>query len=390
MQRRDSLILFVGTMAIVALASARLWIGVSVIALMVIGVYCLNRAAWKVAFRLDRFRHRFRELLEKKMDVSPEDKAFLQKCEDSILFPLAVPEHRRDRVSVDDIWHIDTLYREYCAPHVSWPRREEKHQKEHLQSCQLCQSAERVREHIEGALTTAETAVESARQTLVATIDGVDSQGIISSQSVRSLLPDWERLSIAEAFVEDVHSLDELVKSLWGKDFLTFDESDQKRESCRSEGFQVFVPEGKVKVFVRGRSSFWNDQKIYDELTREMEAAAAASGLEKQWTLYEWKPSLLLQSPRIRRVIGRRQPDAMFRELIPYGAFQNLELATLQSAGLDVEMVRKEITAAEKLIAREDAKDRYKSCYKKETEAVVNWAQTEQMTHERRYQEWGL
>jgi uncharacterized membrane-anchored protein YhcB (DUF1043 family) len=147
----DSLILWLGVIAIIALASAELWIGVGGVTLVVAWVWFRRRQTWKLVFRLDRFRERFRELLEKgnsSEEMLTEDKEFLQERADTILYPLAVAEHKRARLGPNDLPHIETLYQEYgfVGLHRHWRLLNEK---EHVASCELCAAASRVRRHIE-------------------------------------------------------------------------------------------------------------------------------------------------------------------------------------------------------------------------------------------------
>jgi hypothetical protein len=108
------LIFWCGAIATIALASAGLWIGVIGVAALVIG-----RCYWLIWYverwisRVNRFRRRFRKLLDREYEMSPEDKEFLQKHTDSILFPLAVATQGRAAITQSDLEHIEVLYLEF-------------------------------------------------------------------------------------------------------------------------------------------------------------------------------------------------------------------------------------------------------------------------------------
>ena len=108
--------------ALVALASAELWVGVVGVALIAGWISWRNRLARRIAFRLDRFRRRYHELLERADDhrMLAEDKEFLRKYEDSILYPLVVPEHKREAVSGGNLYHVETLSLLSGENYVKW------------------------------------------------------------------------------------------------------------------------------------------------------------------------------------------------------------------------------------------------------------------------------
>lgn len=173
---QESVILYVAIIAIIALASAGMWIGVAGTALVLGLRRCLIWRRRKDRVRLDHFRHRFRELLNQAdsgfAEMPAEDKAFLQKYEDSILYPSAVPEH--EKASASSLEHIETLYREYSLGSRLGHSHPERYGYE---KCKLCGSARRVREHLEGVLPKGEHLgnlhpkesgePESARQTIL-------------------------------------------------------------------------------------------------------------------------------------------------------------------------------------------------------------------------------
>ena len=135
---RDSLIFWVSVVAMIALASAGIWIGVAAVGVLAALKAWFNWSARKQENHLRHFRGRFRDLLKRANDgeMLAEDKDFLRKHADSILFPLAVPNtdansvmsrfskdaayvgHGRETTSARDLEHVETLYREYCDPHT--------------------------------------------------------------------------------------------------------------------------------------------------------------------------------------------------------------------------------------------------------------------------------
>jgi hypothetical protein len=81
--------LAVAVVAIIALASAGLWIGVGGVAAFLVVERWWSLYEEKAGYRLDGFRGRFRALLGDREMLS-EDKDFIRKYADSILYPLAV------------------------------------------------------------------------------------------------------------------------------------------------------------------------------------------------------------------------------------------------------------------------------------------------------------
>src|SRR5262249_40774212 len=81
------------------------------------------------------------------------------KYADSILFPLAVPEHEREELDERTLEHIETLYLEYC-----WNSHFRLEQEKHDANCEVCKAALRVRENFKMALSAYEAKIESARQ----------------------------------------------------------------------------------------------------------------------------------------------------------------------------------------------------------------------------------
>src|ERR1700730_10677094 len=104
-------IVWCGLNATIALDSAGLRIGVISVGALVIGRCYLWR--WYVErqdSRVNCFRSRVRELLKREYEMRPEDKEFLRKYADSILFPLAVPTQSRQAVTQNGLEHVEVLY----------------------------------------------------------------------------------------------------------------------------------------------------------------------------------------------------------------------------------------------------------------------------------------
>jgi hypothetical protein len=185
-QTRDSLVIWMGFIAVVALASAGLWIGVLSVALILLWVWRRNLRIVKAQWHFHRFRNDcFRELLkiaeghglgERMLE---EDKEFVLKRSDGILYPLAVPPESRETVYSSDLERIETLYREYCSglKHVHDPTLE-------IENSELCAAVRRLREHVENVLSKFE-AVSLPR--VADRLSELCIVGLISCQA------DWER-----------------------------------------------------------------------------------------------------------------------------------------------------------------------------------------------------
>lgn len=354
--------------ALAALASAGLWVGVGGVALIMILVYWLNRSIWRFAFRLERFRRGYRELLEHaddfrdSLEMVAEDKEFLRKYEDSILYPLAIPEHKREAVSPRDLYHVETLRREYegspGSAHGAVFRFSPS--EEHLQKCKLCAAGQRVRDHINSALSKFETALESARQKLITQIDSESPQGAV----------------YAKGILEHYRILDDdpLLKTLRDKELWTFDEANKMRDLLRSGG-------------ARDMEEDWRARTIRNKLTAEMKGASSKSGLEETWAFYDeamdWMQGRV---STMRRIITRRNPEAIFRLLWESQYGWLLELKKLQAFGYDSDIVDKELTAAKKLVRKDTGK--WGKVFDKDLEAAQLAAWEAEVVSEATYKEW--
>jgi hypothetical protein len=135
--------------AVIALASARIWIGVAGVLVFLAAQLAWSKYREKQGYRLDRYRQRFRELLAEAESPSPysdwemtaEELKFLRECADSILSPLAVPEHNRKQLEVADFKHIQELFAKCGLLPARSRKRELVYQRE-LETAQLCALAE--------------------------------------------------------------------------------------------------------------------------------------------------------------------------------------------------------------------------------------------------------
>ncbi len=302
---KNSLVLYMSALAIIALASAGIWVGVAGVALVLALSRWRARSARKRASHFKRFRIKFRELLagHHVSDLLPEDEAFLREHEDSVLFPLAVPKDSRQSVGPVDLERIEALYSEYCG-------------RGHLHSlpeedCKLCRVAKRVREQVGGAIGKFDAAVESARQTLTMSIDGSTPQGAVRVKDFLGIYQSWERWHHSEPEAS-------WLKSLCDKECWTFAEADRVRELCRD-----------------------SNQLLHD-LTCAMEDAAARFGLGEKWGWYgrarsHFRADVWLAE--VRRAIGRRSPDAMFFEIRDKAYFGEEILQFVANWGYDYRAV---------------------------------------------------
>lgn len=81
--------------------------------------------------RVDKFRKRFREMLDSGNDIRcqtrpgemvAEDKAFLEEYKNTILFPSTIPNVGNGVPSDRDLAHVETLYLEYAPPDDTFTR----------------------------------------------------------------------------------------------------------------------------------------------------------------------------------------------------------------------------------------------------------------------------
>ncbi|MGH7744696.1 MAG: hypothetical protein ACREQ5_07760 [Candidatus Dormibacteria bacterium] len=369
------LIFWLGIIAMIVSASAGLFgirdgivIGAIVVGLVVVGrVYWWRWLMRKRMNRFDKFRKRFRELLDSVNDprwqtrteeMVAKDKAFLEKYKDTILFPSVIPYERRERIWPDgDLGHVETLYIEYRFNHFHpWPDPNDPNSNTRLK-CELCMTADRVRKHIESAISAYESAVESERQKLVARIDSVDTKGVM--EDFQQWLPLWIR--VREYSTVELKPRDEelcaLSESLRDKDCWTFDEADKVRELCR-KGKERFTRFDDLVDEVKLRDL---SAQIFDKLSREMEAAATRCGLADTWDWYDPARERLANSEGpvadIRRIIGRHDPEAMFRELAEQFVDISVRLPGITKWGYDPKLVARERRIARRLISKE--RDKY-------------------------------
>ena len=369
---QERLIFWLCLIATVALASARLWIGVGVLLLLLVLERWWSWHVEKVAHRLERFRQRFRDLKAtteaEGIESFGEVTKFLRKFEDSILYPFAVPEYDRERPDGEELEHIYTLSREYCSEHSHSTRRSiffragrmigtavravgiSKGNPIPADTCVLCEAAERVRKHIKDVLANVETSIKTARQVLVAQIDASNPEGAIATREFANDFRAW--LGPLDAGTE----LHTLVEWLRDKDRWTFDEADKVLDACLKMSTPLSIDERL--------------DRIRTNLSREIESAANRCGVGKLWHWYAYNRPLQNKDvfKVIRRIIGRSNPEAMFRELMAvyenysgpeglnYGTLRFLE--SLKEFGYDTAFIRRQVAAARKMIAKDRNRQR--------------------------------
>lgn len=277
-------------------------------------------------------------------EMLEEDKAFLRKCRDSILFPLAVTPLRRETFHSHEVERIEILYREYCGLHVLGDE------------CDLCVAKQRVQEHVEGVLSKFESQVGLALKHLVAEIDGRSSEAVIHAETILEEYREWEQW-LSLRLPESV-SKEKLLQALRDKGNWTFEEADQVRELCRTEIAQNRYSESGDRA-----------SQIFEALTTETEAAAKRCGLEKVWRFYNTNKNWFVEgsgSPfeirmeytikNIRRALARKNPETTVRELVYADGNVRVgfdQLQPLKSYGFDLEMIERELRAAWKLVLKE-------------------------------------
>jgi hypothetical protein len=370
------LIFWLGIIAVILAASAGLLglrdglvIGAVVVGFAVIGrVYLRKWFLRKRMNRVDRFRERFRELLDSVNDIRwqtrpeemvAEDKAFLEKYKDSILVPSAIPYDGRERISPDqDLGHVETLYEEYRSfKHVHpWPDPNDPDSNTAIK-CELCIAAGRVRKHIEGTLSELEAHLESQHQKLVTDIDNANSDGAVKTTD---FLDDFRRRKGFYCVSEDLANHDEKLlvwlNSLSDKLSWTFEDADKVRELCR-------VREKEGCDWLEKYEQEHRFDPIVDRLTRAMKDAATQCGLAGTWDWFDSTRHWLAEHERViavvRRILGRHNPEAMFRELEEEERFVNIafRLPGVTKWGYDPKLVAKERGIARKLLTK--GRDRY-------------------------------
>ncbi|HJY81056.1 MAG TPA: hypothetical protein VKK81_08240 [Candidatus Binatia bacterium] len=143
-QARYSLILRVGAIAIIALASAGLWIGVAGVGFVLVLLWWRNGNLWQALPRLDAFRGDFLGLLslaeEGKTEMSSEERELLREYKSAVLHPLVVTQgYDGSYCEREPLAHVETLVQE----HFPFPTHDHP-----PESCKLCMGARRMREYI--------------------------------------------------------------------------------------------------------------------------------------------------------------------------------------------------------------------------------------------------
>ena len=391
----ERVVFWIAVIALIALASAELWIGAACIAIGLGLRRWFVQSADKDTYRLDRFRRRFRELLEQADSVYgemlAEDKEFLRKYEDSILYPLAVAAHKREEVSARELWHVETLYREYLNTGGSHF---------HLggytdapEDCKLCMAAQRVRKHIEGAISKFESDIESVRQALITKIHsyGFPLGAVLAKdllEDYRAWFPYWETRKKPETQKrgEEPVSLP-MLKTLCNKEWWSFEEADKVRELCRAEKQN------------NGWKFEWEESytgRLFRKLTQEMGACATRCGLQELWAWYDKAREARAERStdwaykEVRRIIGRGHPEAMFLELhggLQYWNIWQLETSLHLGEIFDRKLIEQEMQTAKKLIAQKNGK--WNKVYEKELQAAMSYARVDELIKAERYKDYG-
>lgn len=357
---RDSLILWLGAIAIVALASAGFWIGSAAVAVILILNWRLSLRRDRMLWRFDRFREEFSKLCAEHIS-DRGDKEFLQEVRHRIEFPLTAKEE----VSADDLRKIETLDIEYCqhSNHVHGGFDADPADRERWKSsvreatlkCELCAAVDRVREHIEGVLSRFEKEIETARAALISKVDGSDLKPTIFAKPFLEEFRKWED---ERAWPDPARSAEDqtLLKSLREKDHWTFEQTDKMRELARGYDW-------------RSRA---HGKPLFEVLTREMESVAKLCDaddlqtrqvLEELWQFYEsgkgWLNGHQGMLKNLQCTLGRRHPEATIRELGPPvtgWAGWAAALTRLGNFGFDPHFVRQQLEAAWKAVAKEEKK----------------------------------
>jgi hypothetical protein len=153
----DSIIVYLGLIAVVALASARLWVGAAGVGVIVFLVCWRIRRTQKTVVRFDYLRRRLRELVEPSglsvaKEMLPEDTEFLQRYADGILYPLTVPEKWGGGVEAHILEHIETLHYEYENWHMHFGVVGMGIDAGAKIGCEQCEAAQLLRQHLDAAL----------------------------------------------------------------------------------------------------------------------------------------------------------------------------------------------------------------------------------------------
>jgi hypothetical protein len=354
MRTHDSLILWMGLMATVALASAGLWIGVGGLGLVLVWVWRASLSREKRLWRFDYFRDvYFHELVKyaefgiglhgKMLECERKE---IQKWENGILFPLTTRT-----VGPQDLERIEILYREYCGfTHVDAV----------YEGCGLCAARAHLREHIKGVISKFESQTGFARADLISRIDGRDSDAEIHVTNFLEKYRNWERGRSPDSWGTalrraESESRKRMLETLRNKENWTFEEGDTVRELCRIEKGYDGDDTSLSGEFVSA--------EVFDVLTREMEAAAKRCGFEEAWEFYNanrnwlwdwWEGGVKRPFPSLRQVLERGNPETTFRELVHIDGSLKSEFLNwnLKSYGFDREMCEMKLKAGWKLVRK--------------------------------------
>jgi hypothetical protein len=284
------------------------------LAAVVVTTLTLAHVLWRLQFlrkrgdHLHGFRERFRRRVDQHdltwHDMHEDDRIFLGKCRDTILWPSVVAYERRpnaERLDTDDLEHVETILAEYGdGHHLCLPK----------EKCELCSAADRVRQHVNAALSTLESDVQSARQKLVGQCGPVNPE--IAADTRFQGWMNW--ISYDPAITvrkQQGGNVDELLQTVYKNSSWNFDEADRLREIARG-GKGREAPDYSDFQMTEFSS------EIFDDLSRRMEAAADAAGVADLWGWYNAPQTGVRDSgmvARVRRAVGRLHADALFREL---------------------------------------------------------------------------
>lgn len=221
--------------------------------------------------------------------------------------------------------------------------------------CKLCMTADHVRKHIDGAISAYEAAVASARQELTTQIDNAAPGGALDA---KAFLDEYSKRKTFYYVPEDLADQDEKLlvwlNSLCDRQRWTFEDADKVRELCR--------------IRAKGKSHWlesYEQENRFDhlvgKLTQEMKNAANRCGLAEIWDWYDSAKQRLNEGEikKVRRILGRHNPEAMFRELEEefggplMGTIISHRLPGITKWGYDPKFVDKTVKTATKLISRE-------------------------------------
>lgn len=325
---------------------------------------------------LHAFRERFRRRAGDPFDLSwlemrEEDREFLEKCKDAILWPSVVAYERRrskNQLDADEIEHLNTLIADSEGGHSHLGPSENDTR------CELCAAAKRVRENVEAALSALGSSVESIRQTLAAATAKIDPE-LAFDKRFRDWM-DWvsdetkETSALQLGRGGDNGSQPRLfLATICEKNEWNFDEADRVREIARIGGeWQA----SDYSDYERGKFS----SQLFDDLSRKLQDASTASGASELWRRYDGMRDWLAKKrhviERVRNIVGRYHPDTMFRELNElFGGIQ-VQLPGIEKWGYDAGMVEKQRKIAEAFMAKNrDAWDRERERQLRAARAVI-------------------